>query len=163
MKKKYEIVCIILSICLLLPHILYAAEGSITRSKGQVVYVPAYSHIYSGNKERPFLLAVTLSIRNIDTIHKINITAVDYYETQGKLLKRYIENPITINPLESLRYVIPERDKRGGSGANFIVEWHSDKPVNHPIIESVMIGTQSSQGISFTSRGQEIFESEIQK
>jgi len=148
---------------LYLPHILFAAEDRITLSKGQLVYVPAYSHIYSGNRERPFLLAVTLSIRNIDPVHQITITIVDYYETQGKFLKKYIDTPITLNALESLRYVIPERDKSGGSGANFLVEWHSDKPVNHPIIESVMIGTQSSQGISFTSRGQEIFESEIQK
>jgi hypothetical protein len=139
-----------------LPHILYAAEGMITLSEGQVVYVPAYSHIYSGNRERPFLLTVTLSIRNIDTMQKIKITAVDYYETQGKLLKKYIETPITLNPLESLRYVIPEKDKSGGSGANFIVEWHSNGPVNPPIIESIMIGTQSSQGVSFSSRGQAI-------
>ncbi len=65
-----------------------------------------------------------------------------------------------MNPLESLRYIIPESDESGGSGANFIVEWHSDKPVNRPIIESIMIGTKSSQGISFTSRGREILSSE---
>ena len=35
-------------------------------SKGQTVYVPAYSHIYIGGKKRPFELAITLSIRNID-------------------------------------------------------------------------------------------------
>ena len=62
--------------------------------------------------------------------------------------------------MESERYIIPERDESGGSGANFIVEWHSDKFVNPPIIESVMIGAQSSQGISFTSRGREILSSE---
>jgi hypothetical protein len=71
--------------------------------------------------------------------------------------------PLTLNPLESLRYVIPESDKSGGSGANFIVEWHSDRPVNKPIIESIMIGTKSGQGISFTSRGQEVISSKIQK
>jgi len=158
MKKQYTSICTILSVWLLLSPILYAAEGRIMLSKGQVVYVPVYSHIYSGNKERPFLLTVTLSIRNIDTMHKINIKAVDYYETQGKLVKKYIENPITLNPLESLRYVIPERDISGGSGANFIVEWHSNGTVNQPIIESIMIGTQSTQGISFTSRGQAIVD-----
>ena len=76
------------------------------------------------------------------------------------MVTKYIDKPITLNPLGSSRYVIPERDKSGGSGANFIVEWHSDKLVNRPIIESVMIGTQSSQGVSFTSRGREIVSSE---
>lgn len=155
---KYNL--ILLSICLFLPLFLYAGDNNIELSKGQRVYVPAYSHIYSGNKEKPFLLTVTLSIRNIDPMHIIKITRIDYYETQGKLLKNFINKPMILNSLESLRYVIPEKDKSGGSGANFIVEWQSDKPVNRPIIESVMIGTQSSQGISFTSRGREIMVSD---
>jgi hypothetical protein len=138
---------------------LNAADNKIQLSKGQRIYVPAYSHIYSGNKEVEFLLTVTLSIRNIDPMHLIEITVVDYYETQGKLLKKYIDKPVRLKPLEASRYIIPQKDKSGGSGANFIVEWHSDKPVNRPIIESIMIGTQSTQGISFTSRGREILDS----
>ena len=157
MKNKIKYVFIFLSFDLLFPLNLYAEENKKLLSKGQRVYVPAYSHIYSGNKARPFLLTVTLIIRNIDPANLIKISLVDYYETQGKLLKQYLEEPISLDPLESLRYVIPQRDDSGGSGANFIVEWSSDKPVNRPIIESIMIGTQSTQGISFTSRGQEIF------
>ncbi len=151
----------LLCICLVFPLSLYAAEKNIGLSKGQVLYVPAYSHIYSGNKERPFLLTVTLSIRNVDPKHQIKILLVDYYETQGKILKKNIDKPIVLESLKSLRYVIPESDKRGGSGANFIIEWRSDKFVNPPIVESIMIGTQSTQGISFTSRGKEIFTSEF--
>jgi hypothetical protein len=160
MTKNFKYYLIFLSIFLFLPLSLHATDNNVELSKGQRVYVPAYSHIYSGNRERPFLLTVTLSIRNIDPTNIIQITLVDYYETQGKLLKKYIDKPITLNPLGSIRYVIPERDKSGGSGANFIVEWHSEKPVNQPIIESIMIGTQSSQGVSFTSRGQEIISFE---
>ena len=138
---------------------LHAAEKQSGLSKGQLVYVPAYSHIYSGDQERPFLLTVTLSIRNIDPNHSVNITLADYYETQGKLLKKFVENPTILKPLESLRYVIPERDKSGGSGANFLVKWHSDAHVNPPIVETIMIGTQNQQGLSFTSRGQEVLPS----
>jgi len=158
MKKSYPFACffiLVLSFCLFLSLPVYADE-KIGLSDGQTIYVPAYSHIYSGNREQPFLLTVTLSIRNIDPKHQIKITIVDYYETQGKLLKKYVEKPVILNPLESLRYIIPERDKAGGSGANFIVEWKSDKFVNPPIVESIMIGTQNQQGISFTSRGQTI-------
>jgi len=135
------------------------AEDNIHLSKGQTVYVPAYSHIYSGNREVPFLLTVTLSIRNIDLNHPITITAVNYYETQGKFLRKYLDKPIDLGPLESTRYVVPEKDTAGGSGANFLVEWKSEKAVNPPIIESVMIGTQVQQGISFISRGQAIMKS----
>jgi len=129
------------------------AEEKTGLSNGQIIYVPAYSHIYIGNVERPFLLAITLSIRNADPNHPITITVVDYYETQGKRIKKLIEKQVNLNPLESLRYVIPEKDKSGGSGANFIVEWKSDNLINPPIVESIMIGTRNQQGISFTSRG----------
>lgn len=139
---------------------LVHADESITLSKGQAIYVPAYSHIYSGDRERPFLLTVTISIRNLDPKETIEITTVDYYETQGNLLKHFMETPVTLKPLESIRYVIPEKDKTGGSGANFIVEWKSDKSVNPPIVESIMIGAQSQQGVSFTSRGQPIITEE---
>jgi Protein of unknown function (DUF3124) len=157
---SFELLLILLCIFFVSPLSLFAAENNIKLSKGQTLYIPAYSHIYSGNRENPFLLTVTLSIRNIDPKHQIKITLVDYYETQGKLLKKHIDKPMTLNPLESLRYVIPERDKSGGSGANFIVEWQSEKFVNPPIVESIMIGTQSQQGVSFTSRGKEIYPSE---
>ncbi len=150
----------LLCIFLVSPLSLYAAEKNIGLSKRQILYVPAYSHIYSGNKERPFQLTVTLSLRNVDPKHQIKIILVDYYQTQGKLLKKYIDKPIVLKSLDSLRYVIAEKDKSGGSGANFIIEWRSDKFVNPPVVESIMIGTQSSQGISFTSRGKEIFTSE---
>jgi hypothetical protein len=104
------------------------------------------------------LLTVTLSIRNIDPVNQIEVTSVDYYQTQGNFLKDFLQKPKIIKPLEALRYVIPENDK-SGSGANFIVEWKSDKSVNPPIVESIMIGAQGSQGISFTSRGRVIIQS----
>lgn len=129
-------------------------------SRGQTIYVPAYSHIYSGDREHPFLLAVTLSIRNVDPSNTIELAAVDYYETQGKRLKKFLEASVRLGPLQSIRYVIPEQDKAGGSGANFIVVWQAEKPVNPPVAETIMIGTQSQQGISFTSRGQVILATE---
>lgn len=159
MNKHPLYVCLLslITICLLVPLHLHA-EGKKGLSNGQRIYVPAYSHIYIGNNERPYLLTVTLSIRNTDPDNPIKITVVDYYQTQGQRLERYLDKSVILNPLGSLRYVIPEKDKTGGSGANFIVEWKSDKYVNPPIIETIMIGTRGQQGISFISRGQVILE-----
>jgi hypothetical protein len=134
------------------------AAGRDGMTTGQTVYVPAYSHIYHGNKDAPLLLSVTLSIRNIDQDHPITISAVDYHETQGALLKHFLDTPLTLDPLGSERFIIPQNDRSGGSGANFIVIWQADTPVNPPIIETVMIGTQSQLGISFTSRGQALLK-----
>jgi hypothetical protein len=53
---------------------------------------------------------------------------------------------------------LAEGDTVGGSGANFLVKWQAKSKVNPPLIEGVMIGTRSGQGISFVSRGQVINE-----
>ena len=65
-------------------------------SQGQKVYVPIYSHIYSGDKENPFLLTAILSVRNIDPGHAITLTAVDYFDSDGKPLRRYLEKPVEL-------------------------------------------------------------------
>jgi hypothetical protein len=134
------------------------AAGDIQLSMGQSVYVSIYSHIYSGLKARPFDLAAILSIRNTDINQPVTLVSVKYYDTEGKLLKEYLDEPLQLKALASTRYIIKEGDKAGGSGANFIVKWESNKKVTPPIIEAVMIGTHSGQGISFVSRGQVIKE-----
>ncbi len=123
---------------------------------GQTVYVPVYSHIYSGDRERQIPLAVTLSIRNTDPANGIRLAMVDYYDSHGKLLKAYLKEPLALDPMSTIRYVIKQSDLSGGSGANFLVRWMSDKPINIPIIESINISTMSQLGISFSSRGQAI-------
>jgi hypothetical protein len=141
--------------------ILNPAESSaddIRLSAGQTVYVPIYSHIYSGVKARPFDLAAILSIRNTNLKSSINLVSVKYYNSEGKLIRDYLKAPINLNALASTRYIIAEDDKAGGSGANFIVVWKSEQRINPPIIEGVMIGTHSGQGISFVSRGQVIMD-----
>ena len=143
-------------LCLQTPS-LWAADP-LQLTKRQTVYIPAYSHIYHGNKEAPLLLSITLSIRNTDMTNSLTVTAVNYHETEGSLLKEYLKESIVLGPLGTVRYIVPERDSSGGSGANFIVKWHSEKPINPPIIETVMISTQSQLGISFTSRGQAILQ-----
>ncbi len=147
---------------ILIVILLFTANHALSEVKkctGQTVYVPIYSHIYSGDREHiPFLLAATLSIRNTDPDQSITVTVIDYYDSDGKLLKKYLQKHLTLNPMASTRIIIKESDKSGGSGANFIVKWESKNRVTEPVIESIMIGTQIQQGISFTSRGQVIRE-----
>ncbi len=156
MKKTLCLPVLSLLTLLLLSSMAAHADEAMDLSQGQTVYVPAYSHIYVGNREKPFLLTITLSIRNIDAKHPVTITAADYYDTKGKRIRRYLEQPVSLGPWESIRYVVPQKDRSGGSGANFVVEWKSGKAVNPLLVEAIMIGAESQQGISFTSRGQVI-------
>jgi hypothetical protein len=127
-------------------------------SSGQTIYVPAYSHIYIGDLKKPFYLTATLCIRNSDPATTITVTSVDYINSSGLLVKRFMTVPLLVRPYSSLSYVVNESDKSGGSGASFIVTWKSTVKVSQPVVESVMIGTGMQQGISFTSRGQVVRE-----
>lgn len=126
------------------------------RSRGHTVYVPVYSHVYTGNRALPVNLATTLSIRNTDRSFPITITGADYYDSSGKLVRRMIQKPVSLGPMASTSIFIQEKDTSGGFGASFLVRWSSGKEVNTPIIECLMIGAYSGLGISFVSPGQEI-------
>ena len=128
------------------------AIKNMSKVDGHRVYVPVYSHIY--NRENDvFYLTNTLSIRNTDEANPIYILLVDYYDTKGKPVRKYASSPMLLPPTSTLEYIVGSRDKVGGSGANFIVEWMANKKVSKPIIECVMISTDNQQGISFLSRG----------
>ncbi len=139
------------TLILVLAAVLFSATAY--AFKGAAVYVPVYSHIYTGDKEKPFLLAATVSIRNTDMKNRITLLSADYYGSDGKLIAKYVPKAVTLNPLSSVRFVVKESDTAGGSGASFIVRWKSSADVTDPVIESVMIGAKTQQGISFTSRG----------
>lgn len=135
-----------------------ATDAGYRLSTGQTVYVPVYSNVFSGPRARPFNLAAMLSIRNTDLQQQLQITAIDYYDTDGKLLRRHLAKPQSLAPLASTYVYLEEKDTSGGFGANFIVRWKAGKSINAPIIECVMIGAESGQGISFVSPGQVIRE-----
>lgn len=123
------------------------------------VYVPIYSSIYNQYEENLLHLTAILSIRNTSMDSKIVIKKIDYYDTNGKLIKKYIDSPFELGKLASKDIVIAENDLEGGTGANFIVEWSAlDNSIINPIIESVMIGNVGTKGFSFNSVGREIEE-----
>jgi hypothetical protein len=136
----------------------WSATADIRLSQKQTVYVPVYSNIISGPRKRPLNREATLSIRGTDPSTSLRITAIDYYDTNGRLVRRFLERPRVLGPLASTDVHIEEKDVSGGFGANFIVRWEADRIINAPIIECVMIGASGGQGISFVSPGQEIRE-----
>lgn len=133
-----------------------AAAEPAPLAKGQVLYVPVYSHILHGNldgrgKPAELLLSSMLSLRNTDPAHAITITSARYYDTDGKLLREFLAKPLVLAPLGSSELFIEHKDKEGGSGANFIVEWKADKAVNTPIVETVNAYFFGTQSVAFTS------------
>lgn len=137
------------------------AEQPAPLSKGQTLYVPVYSHISHGNldsrgKPSELLLSSMLSLRNTDLAGSVTITSARYYDTDGKMLREYLPKPLVLGPMGSAELFVEHRDKTGGSGANFVVEWKSDKPVNPPLVEVVNAYFFGTQSVAFTSPGRPI-------
>ena len=120
----------------------------------RAAYVPVYSHIYYDGG-RPYLLEITLSLRNVDPNHPIYVSAVEYYDTHGKLTKKHVDRLIKLEPLQTIEFLVERHDVTGGSGANFIVEWHmATKDTHAPLIEAVMVGRSGTNAISFVRQSE---------
>ncbi len=116
------------------------------------VYVPVYSNIYQRTRDDRTSLTSTLSIHNTSETDTLYISRIDYYNTEGKLVRKYIESTIFLNTFETLEYVVDEEDDSGGSGANFVIEWYGSKKLN-PLFQAVMIGGLANKLFAFTTEG----------
>lgn len=151
---------IILTAIILQINFSASAFGAAKLVKGQTVYIPSYANVISGP---PILMVVPLRanliIHNTDPMQPITVLKIDHFDTDGKLVDKYLEKPLTLKPLAATRVIVKE-PKRGdeGLGANFIVQWQAEKPVAEPIIDCLMLGTLGNQGFSFTSQGRIIKE-----
>jgi hypothetical protein len=128
-------------------------EGGFRAVAGQTLYVPAYPSIFTADEPRDFNLSVTLSVRNSDRTSPILLTSVEYFDHDGKLVYDYLKKPLRIGPLAAVELFVGEKDTRGGVSASFLVEWLAEGAVTPPVVESVMVGTAGTQGVSFTSAG----------
>ena len=135
---------------------LLEQRAALAVSTRQVVYVPAYSSIRLGSGKSKLDLATTLSIHNTSEERALVVLRADYFDTSGHLIHRYVPEPLTVRPFGTVEAFVPVEDTRGGSGANFVVEWAAEGPITEPLIEAVMVGNSGTQGYSFVSRAANI-------
>ncbi len=131
-------------------------DSTVKLAAGQTVYVPIYSHIYTWERSKTIDLTATLSVRNTDLERPIILSTVNYYDSSGKLVRKYLEQPVELGSLASTNFLVNQQDTSGGSGAAFVVEWVSQTTVSTPVIEAVLINTIGNQGLSFISSGRVI-------
>ena len=131
-------------------------DGGVRKVRGQVLYMPIYSNIPYTEKKN-YDLSAFLAVHNTDLSHKIKITKVTLFNTDGMVVKNFISGDQLLNPFATAIFTIPKEDQ-SGTGANFLVEWIADQPVNEPLIESVMKDLSGNLGVSFLSPGKVIRE-----
>ena len=128
------------------------------------VYVPIYSDIYIDTQNPKSLLAATLSIRNTSHKDSLFISNIDYYNTDGKLVRSYINNLISLPPMATVNYVIEKDDDTGGHGANFIIALSSkNQNIARPVIQAIMIGQNGNKGFSFVTDGYSVKSSKSKR
>ena len=131
-------------------------------STGQSLYLPVYSHLYHGEvhprtgKPSETLVSTHISIRNTDMKTALKLISARYYNTGGVLLREYLPTPQTIAPLGTYELYIPRSDSSGGSGANFIIDWSADKPINPPLVEALHADIREARTLLFVTTARPI-------
>ena len=138
-----------------------SAEEIAQPSKGQSIYLPVYSHLWHGNlnaKGLPEILQLSalISIRNTDPAGPIRVISARYYDTNGKLLREFVNSPKTLAPLGTLELFVERREAEGGSGANFVIRWQSDALVSQPVAEAIHADLNSVRTVSFVTVGRPV-------
>lgn len=134
------------------PRVEPPARGT---QRSRTMYVPAYSHLRNGGN-RPTLYSITLSVRNVDPTSTVKLTHVDYFDTSGHRVRRYLKSARELRPLETAEYFVESVDTAGGSGANFLVYWEGPSDAHPLLTEAVMMGFMGAGYTTFTSRGVEL-------
>jgi hypothetical protein len=135
-------------------HEIEPASAAFTPKAGQTLYVPAYSSVSISDNPHHFNLAINLSFRNTDRKAAVIVKSIRYHDGDGKLAREYAPKPLRVGPLASADFFVKESDQAGGQSACFLVDWIAEQDVTDPIVESVMVGTANTQGVSFTCHGQ---------
>lgn len=150
----------LLALALLMTGSVWAAEAP-PLVKGQTLYLPIYSHVWHGNRDKhgvpqKSLVSALVSIRNTDMTRAIRVTSARYYDTAGKVLAEYVSPPKTIGPLGTFELYVERKESAGGSGANFVISWQADALANPPLVEALHVDIQGHRTLSFVTSAQPI-------
>jgi hypothetical protein len=125
-------------------------------SNGQHLYLPIYSVIQYGDRDRSgsareLPVSSLVSIHNTDLDKPIRLVAARYYATDGKFLRDFVSSPRVLKPMETVELLVERRDVVGGSGANFVIQWDAASPVSPPLVQALHVEVQTNRAIVFTT------------
>jgi hypothetical protein len=119
-------------------------------------YVPAYSSVSLSEGRLRADFSVTLAIHNASETRPLVLRRIAYFDTNGRLVQSYLKEPVALKPFATVEVFIQTTDVRGGTGANFIVDWAADGPIAEPVIEALMLGGLGAGQYAFISQGRPV-------
>ncbi len=100
--------------------------------------------------------SVTLSVHNTSETKPLVLKRIAYFDTEGKPVESYLKAPIALKPFATIEVFIPTSDVRGGTGANFVVDWAAAGEIAEPAVEALMVGSVGPGHYAFISQGRPI-------
>lgn len=116
-------------------------------------YVPAYSSVAMSQGRLRVDFSVTLSVHNASETQPLVVKRIAYFDTSGKMVESYLKAPVALKPLATVSVFIRTDDVRGGTGANFLVDWAASGEIAEPVVEALMVGGVANAHYAFVSQG----------
>jgi len=119
-------------------------------------YVPVYSSVSMSKGKLRADFSVTLTVHNASETSPLVLNRIAYFDTSGKMVESYLKAPIALKPFSTIEVFIPATDVRGGTGANFVVDWAATGEIAEPAVEALMVGGIGAGHYAFISQGRPI-------
>jgi Protein of unknown function (DUF3124) len=144
------------------PGIEQTFAGSLTAMPSESLsvsgafYIPVYSSVSMSQGKLRADFSVTLSVHNASETRPLVLRRIAYFDTGGKMVESYLKAPVALKPFATIEVFVPTTDVRGGTGANFVVDWAAAADVAEPVVEALMVGGLGSGHYAFISQGRPI-------
>jgi Protein of unknown function (DUF3124) len=144
------------------PGIEQTFAGSLTAMPPEALgvsgafYVPVYSSVSMSQGKLRADFSVTLSIHNASETRPLVLRRIAYFDTGGKMVESYLKAPVALKPFATIEVFVPTTDVRGGTGANFVVDWAATTEIAEPVVEALMVGGLGSGHYAFITQGRPI-------
>jgi hypothetical protein len=119
-------------------------------------YVPVYSSVSMSQGKLRADFSVTLSIHNASETRPLVLRRIAYFDTSGKMVESYLKAPVALKPVATIEVFVPTTDVRGGTGANFVVDWAATGEIAEPVVEALMVGGLGSGHYAFITQGRPV-------
>jgi len=119
-------------------------------------YVPVYSSVSMSQGRLRADFSVTLSVHNASETRPLVLKRIAYFDTSGKMVESYLKSPIALKPFATIEIAIATTDVRGGTGANFVVDWAATAEIAEPAVEALMVGSVGPGHYAFISQGRPV-------
>jgi len=119
-------------------------------------YAPVYSSVAMSQRRLRADFSVTLSVHNASETRPLVLKRIAYFDTTGKMVESYLKAPVALKPFATVEVSIAANDVRGGTGANFIVDWAASGDIAEPVVEALMVGSVGPGHYAFISQGRPV-------